>query len=85
MTITLTATQRAWIAERIAAGEFASEEDAMRQLLDEGIVERAIAGGDLSWAKPYVDVALAQAARGEVLSMEEFHASIDEMLAGLTG
>jgi hypothetical protein len=36
--------------------------------------------GDLSWAKPYLDEARAQIARGESLSVEEVFAETDAWL-----
>ena len=85
MTITLTQDQRDWIAGRIAEGEFASEEEAVRRLLDERIAERALLDDDLSWAKPYVDEALAQAERGEFITLEEFRARNSARIARFRG
>ena len=60
MPITLTPEQEAWCIARVAAGDFASVEEAARQLIDERIAERAVEeGNDLAWAKPYVDDARA--------------------------
>ncbi len=39
--------------------------------------------GDLSWAKPYLDEARAEIARGESISLEEFNAEVDKRLAKL--
>lgn len=75
MTISLTPEQQAWLNAHVARGDFASVEDAARQLIDERIAERALEeGDDLAWAKPYVDEALAAAARGDVLTREEHRA-----------
>ena len=38
---------------------------------------------DLSWAKPYLDEAREQIARGESISLEEFNAEVDKRLAKL--
>jgi len=85
MTISLTPDQHAWIAERVRCGTFASIEAAVSQLLDERIAELAIEDDDLSWAKPLVDVGLADLAAGRVLSRAEHEARMDELLASLTG
>jgi antitoxin ParD1/3/4 len=72
MTITLTPEQLARLEAFVARGDFASVEDAARQLIEERLAERAIEEeDDLSWAKPYVDEALAELARGEGMSLEE--------------
>ena len=75
MAISLTPEQQAWLNAHVARGDFASVEDAVRQLIDERIAERAAEErDDLAWAKPYVDEALADVARGEVLSRDEHRA-----------
>ncbi len=72
MTITLTAEQEAWLKAHVASGDFASVEEAARQLIDERIAERAAEeGDDLAWAKPYVDEARAAVARGDVVTLDE--------------
>ena len=82
MTISLTPEQQAWIDARVARGEFASIEDAARQLLDERMLEREIEEcDDLAWVKPLVDEALAQVERGEFLTLEEHRARMDARLA----
>ena len=40
-------------------------------------------GDDLSWAKPYVDEALAAVARGDVITLEEHKRRIAALLADL--
>jgi antitoxin ParD1/3/4 len=84
MTITLTPEQQEWLAAHVAAGDFASVEDAARQLIDERIAEREIENDDMAWAKPYVDEALAQVERGEVITLEEHEARNDARLAAMT-
>jgi antitoxin ParD1/3/4 len=72
MTITLSPEQVAQLQAFVTRGEFASIEDAARQLIDERLAERSIEeNDDLSWAKPYVDEALAELARGEGMTLEE--------------
>ena len=73
--ITLTPEQEAWCSSHVASGDFASVEEAARQLIDERIAERAAEeSDDLSWTKPYVDEARAAVARGEFVSLEEHEA-----------
>ncbi len=75
MTVSLTPEQVAWLSAHVARGDFSSIEEAVRQLIDERIAERgAMEDDDLAWAKPYVDEALAQAERGEVISWDEHRA-----------
>ena len=84
MVITLTPEQEVWLKAHVANGEFASIEEAARQLIDERIAER---GGkeadDLAWAKPYVDEAREAVARGEFVSLEEHKAHNARLLAAL--
>ena len=68
MTITLNPDREAQNKTRVASGDFASVEEAARQLIDEALAERALdESDDLAWAKPYVDEALAEsgARRGD--------------------
>ena len=81
MTITLTADQEASLSALVAAGDFSSVEEAARALLDERLAEREIADDDFAWAKPFIDEAEADIARGAVISREEYDASIDALLA----
>jgi antitoxin ParD1/3/4 len=84
MTITLNPEQEAWLETRVASGDFASVEAAARQLIDERIAERALEDGDdLAWAKPYIDEALAEIARGEEITLEEHKARNAARLAAL--
>ncbi|WP_442755159.1 ribbon-helix-helix domain-containing protein [Methylocystis sp. JAN1] len=84
MSITLTPDQEAWLEAHVAAGEFASVEEAARQLLDERIAELATGfEDDMAWAKPLVDEALAAIAKGEVLTLEEHRARNAKRLVAL--
>jgi antitoxin ParD1/3/4 len=40
-------------------------------------------GGDLAWAKTYVDEALADVARGDTITLEEHEARNDARLAAM--
>ncbi|MBI1867623.1 MAG: hypothetical protein HYS06_04920 [Methylocystis sp.] len=84
MKITLTPGQQAWLAVHVARGEFPTIQEAVRRLVDERIVERAAEDGDdLAWAKPYVDEALAEVARGDVMTLEEHEARNDARVAAM--
>lgn len=75
MPITLTPEQETWIKAHVAVGDFASVEDAARQLIDDRIAEIAGDGpDDMAWARPLVDEARAAIARGDVLTLEEHRA-----------
>ncbi len=71
MSVTLKPEQLTWIEAHVAAGDFASVEEAVRQLIDDRIAEL---DDDMAWAKPYVDEARAGLARGEVMTLEEHRA-----------
>ncbi len=77
MTITLTPEQQKRLEAAVAAGQFASVEEAVRFAVDQLVVDDL---GDLSWAKPYLDEARAQIARGESHSLEEVFAETDAWL-----
>ena len=84
MTITLNPDQEARLRTRVESGDFASVEEAARQLIDEALAERALEeSADMAWAKPYVDEALAEVERGEVITLEEHEARNDARLAAM--
>lgn len=84
MTITLDPDQEARLKTRVASGDFASVEEAARQLIDEALVQRALEeNDDMAWAKPYVDEALAEVARGEHITLEQHKARNAARLAAL--
>ncbi len=75
MVISLTPEQQVWFDAHVSRGDFASVEDAARQLIDERIAERALEEqDDMVWAKPHIDQAVAEVARGDVISREEHRA-----------
>jgi antitoxin ParD1/3/4 len=80
MKITLTPKQQQWLAAHVARGDFPSIEDALRQLVDERMAEE---GDDLAWAKPHVDEALADVARGAVMTLEEHEARTEARFAAM--
>jgi antitoxin ParD1/3/4 len=85
MPITLTSEQETWLEAYVAAGEFASVEEAARQLIDDRIAEIAASGtdDDMEWARPMVDEARAAITRGETITLEEHRARNVERLAAL--
>jgi antitoxin ParD1/3/4 len=84
MTITLKPDQEAWFKTRVASGDFASIEEAARLLIDERIAERAAEeNDDLAWAKPYTAEALADMARGDVVSLADHESSMEARLAAM--
>ena len=84
MTITLHPDQEEWLKTRVASGDFASVEEAARQLIDERIAEREAEESDeMEWAKPYVDEALAELERGDVITLEEHESRNEARLAAM--
>ena len=68
-------------------GDFASVEEAARQLIDDRIAELAHDEGDehddMAWAKPLVDEGLAALERGDFITLEEHRARNAARLAAL--
>jgi len=84
MSIDLTPEQQEWLNAHVARGDFPSVAEAVRQLIDERIAERmAEESDDLAWARPYVDAALADVARGNVLTRGEHEARMDALVASM--
>jgi len=76
----LTPAQEEILRDVIANGKFPSVEAATKFVVDYfGPVNL----DDLSWAKPYLDVARAQFERGEFVTREEFQAFMDEKIKEL--
>jgi Arc/MetJ-type ribon-helix-helix transcriptional regulator len=82
MTITLTPEQQKRLEAAVAAGQFASVEEAVRLAVDNLVGSDADAD-DLDWAKPYLDEARAEIARGETVSLQEFRRHVEERLSKL--
>lgn len=80
MNIKLPPEQEQWLNARVADGEFASPDAAVRQMIAERM---ALEADDLAWARPYVDEARAAVARGEVVSLDDAIADIDAYVASL--
>ena len=69
MKINLPAEQQKWLEAQVAAGSFASIDEALAVAVADLM---AIQNDDLAWAKPYVDRARASVERGDVMTGEEF-------------
>ncbi|MEQ1719307.1 MAG: hypothetical protein ABL907_25520 [Hyphomicrobium sp.] len=87
MTITLTPAQIRWLEAEVAAGRFASVDAAAQAIIDEHMTQEAGADeldlDDLDWVKPLLDEAREGVARGEIITLEEFEAHADKLLAEL--
>jgi Arc/MetJ-type ribon-helix-helix transcriptional regulator len=81
MTITLTPEQQQRLEAEVAAGRFASVEDAVRLAVAEflSLVDK----NDLSWAKPYLDEARAQFDRGEYVEYDDVKRELAERVKSL--
>jgi antitoxin ParD1/3/4 len=80
MSIELTPDQQKWLEAEVAAGHFASIDEAVRVAVAD---LKAIDTDDLSWAKPYVDEARAAVARGETMTLSEHRARMAQRLDAL--
>jgi antitoxin ParD1/3/4 len=84
MSTTLTPEQETWIKARVASGDFASIEEAARQLTDDRIAELAHdEDDDMAWSKPCVDEGLAAFERGDAITLEQHRARDAARLAAL--
>lgn len=73
MTIQLSPKQQRWLEAQVAAGHFASLEQAVAVAVADLM---AMDDDDLAWAKPLVDKASAELARGEGVPGDEAIARI---------
>jgi antitoxin ParD1/3/4 len=81
MKIDLPANQQKWLEAEIAAGRFASVDEALSiAILD---LRLSVETDDL-WMKPYVEEAWRAVEAGDVISGEEFLAELDETIASLS-
>jgi antitoxin ParD1/3/4 len=80
MDITLPEDQQRWLEAEVAAGRYASVDEALA-----AAVAGLMASGrdDLAWAKSCVDEALAGIAPGDNVTLEEFCGEIEDMMAKL--
>jgi antitoxin ParD1/3/4 len=80
MNITLPPEQQEWLEAQVAAGQFASIDQALAVAVADLM---AIQEDDLEWAKPLVQQARASVARGDVISGEEYFTWLDTELKKL--
>ncbi len=80
MNIRLPPAQQEWLEAKIAAGEFASFEDAVQRMIAEWM---AFEADDMAWAKPYVDEARAEVAQGKVMTLKEHQTRMDQLMKSL--
>ena len=80
MNITLPPNQRKWLEAEVAAGRFASIEEALAVAVS-GLME--LETDDLAWAKPQVDRARASFAEGDVSAGEAYLRRLDGRFAKL--
>jgi antitoxin ParD1/3/4 len=80
MNIALPPEQQKWLEAQVAAGHFASIDEALAVAVADLM---AIQTDDLAWAKPYVEQARASLARGDTLSGDEFFERLDSRLKAL--
>src|SRR5262249_23011016 len=78
--IELTPSQAASLQAAVAAGEFSSIEAAIELALDQIL---PLDTHDLSWAKPYIDMARESVAQGRYITLDEFRRDIRETIARL--
>jgi antitoxin ParD1/3/4 len=75
MTIQLSPEQQRWLEAQVAAGHFVSLEQAVAVAIADLM---ATQDDDLAWAKPLVDTAAAELARGEGIPGDEAIARINQ-------
>jgi antitoxin ParD1/3/4 len=80
MNISLPIEQQQWLEAEVAAGRFASIDEALTVAVAD---LKALMEDDLAWAKPYVDQARASVARGDVISGEEFFKHLNAKVGSL--
>jgi len=80
MNISLPKEQLDWLEAEVAAGRFSSIDEALAAAVAE---LKSLHENDLAWAKPYVDEAREQVARGESLSGGEFFKWLDPRIEKL--
>jgi antitoxin ParD1/3/4 len=80
MNVSLPKEQLEWLEAEGAAGHFSSIDEALALAVAE---LKSLHENDLAWAKPYVDEARDQVARGETLSGDEFFRWLDARIETL--
>jgi Arc/MetJ-type ribon-helix-helix transcriptional regulator len=80
MTITLTPSQLSWLEAEVAAGRFGTVDEAAQAIIN---VHMARDAGDLEWAKPLLDEARGEIARGEFVTLDEFKRELHDLKKSL--
>jgi antitoxin ParD1/3/4 len=80
MNISLPREQLEWLEAEVAAGHFASIDEALAVAVAD---LKALMDDDLAWARPFVDKARASVARGDVISGEEFFKHLNDTIESL--
>jgi Arc/MetJ-type ribon-helix-helix transcriptional regulator len=80
MNVSLPREQLEWLEAEVAAGHFSSVEEALATAVAD---LKVLHDDDLAWAKPYLDKARTCAARGEVISGDEFLNRLDAKVEAL--
>lgn len=83
MVITLPPELEAWLQAHVAAGDYASIEEAARQIIADRMAQSTLDDDDMEWAKPMVEEARAAIARGEVMTIDEHKTRNAARLAAL--
>jgi len=77
MNIRLKPDTEEWLKVQVAEGRFGSVEEAVEAYVSDGRAsDEQLDSMDLSWAKPYIDEGLADAAAGRVYPAEEVFAEL---------
>lgn len=77
MSVQLSPKQQRWLEEQVAAGHFASLEEAVEIAVADLM---AMSDDELDWAKPLIEAGLAELERGETIPGDEALASLGAML-----
>lgn len=80
MTIIIPAEHKTWLDAQVAAGHFASVEEAVAVAI---AALKSADYDDLDWAKPLVDEARRSVATGDVISGDEFIAELEAKAVAL--
>jgi len=80
MNIRLPPEQQKWLEAQVAAGRYASIDEALAVAVSDLM---SVHDDDLAWARPDVDRARASVARGNVISGEAYVDRLNEKLKSL--
>lgn len=76
--ITLTPDQQKRLEAEVAAGRFASVEEAVRTAVADFLMPLDTA--DLYWARAHLDEARTEIARGDTITLDEFNGHVEKRL-----